>query len=524
MSNPVKPDDYNVGKIFNGRNEESSSPSFHPALSLSRVVGLIGFNLLVDAGHWLLLVVSTGLALTAAGHAVLYRRDSRAAVLWVGVIMLVPLVGATLYFILGINRIRRRAVLLRRGLADVGAPRLATRLQVGPGESWLPRDFSHLAPLPRAVAIIAERPLLAGNRILPLDGGDAAYPAMLEAIGQARHSVTLATYIFDRDEAGLAFARALGAAARRGVEVRVLIDATGTRYSWPSILGTLRREGVRHARFLPAFPLWRLISINLRCHRKILVVDGRIGFTGGMNIRAGHWSSQQPKDPIRDLHFRVDGPVVAHLQEVFADDWLFMTSEALKGERWFPELAAAGDIRARGIADGPDEDPDPLRWTIQAALASAQHSVRIVTPYFLPDQTLISALNLAALRGVKIEIILPERNNLLMVGWASRAMWWQVLERGCRIWVSRPPFDHTKLMVVDDYWAMIGSANWDPRSLRLNFELNVESYDAEFARQLVDRFQERQRGAREVTLAEVDARPLPIRLRDGIARLFTPFL
>src|SRR4030095_14267471 len=187
--------------------------------------------------------------------------------------------------------------------------------------------------------------------------------------------------------------------------------------------------------------------------------------------------------------------------------------ESLQGETWFPELDRMGPAAARAIADGPDEDPDPLRWTIQAALAAALRSVKIMTPYFLPDQALISALNLAALRGVQIELILPEKNNLPVVGWASQAMWWQVLDHGCRIWLSRPPFDHTKLMVVDDYWSLVGSANWDARSLRLNFELDVECYDAALAAQLMSLFDRRRETAREITLAQVDGRPLPIRLR-----------
>jgi cardiolipin synthase len=474
--------------------------------------------------NWLVIALTVVLALLAAGHAVLYRRESRAAVLWVGVIMLVPLVGATLYFILGVNRIRRRALLLRSGLVHMLSVRMPPRTPAEESSQWLPEDARHLGALANTVGRVAERPLLRGNQITPLQDGDEAYPAMLAAIESARHTITLATYIFDRDEAGVTFARALGNAVRRGVQVRVLIDATGTRYSWPPILGVLRKERVRYARFLPTFPLWRLLSINLRCHRKILVIDGKVGFTGGMNIRVGHWRSKKARHPIQDLHFRVEGPVVSHLQEVFAEDWLFTTGESLQGETWFPELDRMGPAAARAIADGPDEDPDPLRWTIQAALAAALRSVKIMTPYFLPDQALISALNLAALRGVQIELILPEKNNLPVVGWASQAMWWQVLDHGCRIWLSRPPFDHTKLMVVDDYWSLVGSANWDARSLRLNFELDVECYDAALAAQLMSLFDRRRETAREITLAQVDGRPLPIRLRDGVARLFTPFL
>jgi cardiolipin synthase len=227
---------------------------------------------------------------------------------------------------------------------------------------------------------------------------------------------------------------------------------------------------------------------------------------------------------VQDLQFRVEGPVVAQLQEVFADDWLFATRESLRGEKWFPRLDSTGPVIARGIADGPDEDLDKLRWAILAALASARESIRIATPYFLPEPSLISALNVAAMRGVDVDILLPGKNNLPVVQWASRAHWWQVLEYGCRLWLAPPPFDHTKLFVVDDCWSLIGSANLDPRSLRLNFEFNVECYDADFAARLTALFEEKRRHARRMTLEEMDARSVPIRFRDGVARLLTPFL
>ena len=165
-----------------------------------------------------------------------------------------------------------------------------------------------------------------------------------------------------------------------------------------------------------------------------------------------------------------------------------------------------------------------MRWTLLAALAEAQTSVQIVTPYFLPDNALVTALNLAALRGVRVDIILPAKNNLPFVQWASRAMWWQVLERGCQIWLTPPPFDHSKLMIVDGHWVLLGSANWDARSLRLNFELNVECYGREFAQEMEKVIAKKISAAHEVTLAEVDGRSLPGKLRDAIARLFSPYL
>ena len=466
------------------------------------------------------------ISVIGSGHALLYKRDTRAAVLWVAFIWLAPLVGAVLYFILGVNRIRRRAVLLRGNLERFRThPQLPSDQVEEPGiETRLPAASEHLVALARVVDRVTDRPLVPGNHIEPLVNGDEAYPAMLKAIASAKQSIALSTYIFDRDEAGMAFARALGDAVRRGVEVRVLIDATGTRYSWPSILRTLRNEKIRHARFLPAFPLWRLVSINLRSHRKILVVDGRLGFTGGMNIRIGHWLSHHPGHPVRDIHFRIEGPLVSQMQEVFAEDWLFTTGESVRGEKWFPPQEQRGSVTARALADGPDENFEVLRWTILGALAAARQSVRILTPYFVPDYAILSAINIAAMRGVEVDIILPSCSNLPVVHWASRAHWWQVLERGCRIWLTPPPFDHSKILIVDAAWVMIGSANWDQRSLRLNFEFNVECHDAGVAARLNALVDSQLKRARPVKLEDVDGRSLPAKLRDGLARLLTPFI
>ena len=488
------------------------------------LLGASGWNLTQYAWHIAIAGLTLALATVASAHAILYKRDSRSAIAWVGFIWLVPLAGPALYFILGVNRIRRQAVLLRRHLERYRAH----ETQPGCSPEELHRHLrghnGHLNMLARVVGGVVQRPLLPGNRIEPLVNGDQAFPAMLEAIQQARQTISFCTYIFDRDEVGLAFARALGEATRRGVAVRVLIDATGTRYSLPTILPTLRREEVRHARFLPSFALWHLTMVNLRTHRKILVTDGRVGFTGGMNIRMGHCLQRRPRSPVQDIHFRVQGPVVTQLQEVFADDWLFTAGEPLRGEGWFPKPEAAGPVLARGVPDGPDEDSEKLRWTLLGALAIARRSVRIVTPYFLPDPAVIAALNVAALRGVEVDIILPVQGNLPFVDWASRALWWQMLEHGCRIWLTPPPFDHSKLMVVDDCWALLGSANWDARSLRLNFEFNLECYDADLARRLHDLIEAKRKTAHPVTLQEMDQRPLVVRLRDGIARLMMPYL
>jgi cardiolipin synthase A/B len=469
-------------------------------------------------------VVVAGFAVAASLHAIMTKRHVGTAVAWVGLIWLSPLIGAVLYLFLGINRIHRRASALRSSMPFY---RQTARLPSTSTEDLIahlgPR-FEHISAIAHLAERITVRPLLVGNRIDPLRDGDEAYPAMLEAIARAEESVTLATYIFDNDRAGRAFRDALAAAVQRGVEVRVLIDAVGARYSFPSMVGVLRRAGIRVARFMPAALHWRMPYFNLRNHRKIMVVDGRLGFTGGMNIREGHWLSLDPAHPTRDLHFRIEGPVVAELQEVFAEDWTFTTGEPLSGPRWFPALEPAGNTIARGVTDGPDIDFETLPSILIGALGAARGSVRIMTPYFIPDPALIIALNLAALRGVSVHILLPEKSNLVLVQWASVAHWAQVLAKGCRIFLAPPPFDHSKLMVVDGVWTLLGSANWDPRSLMLNFEFNVACYDTAFGERMDGWLQQRIGESREVTLADVQRRPVAVRLRDGLARLFSPYL
>jgi cardiolipin synthase A/B len=460
--------------------------------------------------------------LLAGAHATLRKRDVRSAVGWVGLIVLVPGIGAILYALLGINRIRRRAARVRSDL-----PRYHVPVRVAPAQASDVaqvaggRDLTELA---RLVGEVTTRPLLPGNRVQALCDGDQAFPAMIAGIDSAQCSVALATYIFDNDRAGNLFVDALERAKRRGVEVRVLIDGAGARYSTPAIDQKLRRRGVRVARFLGAFVPWRMPYLNLRNHRKILVIDGKLGFTGGMNIRHGGMLLENPEGPIADLHFRVEGPVVTHLMEVFAEDWEFSTREPLSGERWFPELAAQGSTIARAIADGPDEDLDRLRWTLLGAIGCARRSIRVVTPYFLPDEPLVTALNVASLRGVEVDVVLPEHGNLLPVQWAMWGELWKMLEYGCRVWLTPPPFDHTKLLVVDDIWTLIGSANWDPRSLRLNFELNLECYDPELACSMSALVESKRSKARRLEASEIRSLPLGVRLRNGVARLFTPYL
>ncbi len=464
------------------------------------------------------------LAISASGHALIYKRDSRSAVGWVGLIWLAPIVGALLYLLLGINRVRRKASDLRAIEPVTLTPQSEFVCEPATLRDTLDADNLHLLEMARLGACLTNLDLLAGNAIEPLQNGDAAYPAMLDAIANARRSITLTTYIFDNDPVGREFVEALAAAVARGVAVRVLIDAVGARYSLPPITQRLRSRGVRVARFMPHFLPWTTPYLNLRSHRKIMVVDGHTGFTGGMNIRVGNCLDRPTPHPVRDLHFRVTGPVVHELQAIFMEDWQFTTGEKLDDAEWWAPPTRAGSVMARAIPDGPDKRLDNMRMAFLGALAVAKRQVKVVTPYFLPDAALISALNTCAMRGVEVDIVLPAQNNLKWVAWASMAQMWQVLEWGCRVWLTPPPFDHAKLLVIDSGWSLIGSSNWDPRSLRLNFEFGLECYDATLARQLESATDERIAAAQPLTLEQANSRPLPVQLRDGLARLFSPYL
>lgn len=470
----------------------------------------------------LLFTSLTALAVLSAGHALLLKRDPRSALGWIVVCITLPLVGPLLYWSMGINRISRRA---RRWLES--GQRLAGWHNFPLGKKQqqacsLPPGAEHLQELRALGDRVVRAGLLPGNRITPLENGEGAYPAMLEAISAATRSINLSTYIFDGDIAGREFISALIAATERGVAVRVIIDSLGEKYSRTTARTLLKGSRVKVGRFLP---LRQGGHLNLRNHRKILVVDGSKGFTGGMNIGDRHFTERAGGPPIvKDMHFMVEGQVVNDLQRTFLEDWYFVTRELLNQESFFPAIASAGEAAVRAVSDGPDKEFRKLNWIIIGALSCARRQVQIMTPYFIPDRPLISAIITTALRGVQVSLVLPSLNNLPFVHWANRAYLWELLQHQVRIYYQPPPFVHTKLMVVDDIWSLIGSANLDPRSLRLNFEFNLEVYDQQLAQQLSGRFAQTVHISREVTLTEVDGRGLPEKLRDAVAKLASPYL
>jgi cardiolipin synthase len=470
---------------------------------------------------YLLLALHVVLATAVSSHIILTKADVRAAIGWTGLVWLTPVVGSVLYFFLGINLIRRSADRMRHERHGHTAELRARRQRAAHGAALLPPVWRPLATL---TGNVSAEPLTEGNSVQPLENGDEAYPAMIAAIASAKATIGFSVYIFDRGVASAGFVDALAAAVERGVDVRVLIDDVGAKYSRPSMLRDLRARGIRVAQFLPSpFPFSHPY-FHLRNHRKILVVDGCVGFAGGINVRDACLLANNPPYPTRDVHFRFEGPVVRQMVDAFAADWRFTTREEIPSEGWCPDLVEHGDVLARGIADGPDEANDALLLTLQGALSEARQSVWIVTPYFLPEPPLLDALRVTALRGVDVRILVPENGNLRLVTWAMQKLFARVLQGGCKVGLTRAPFDHSKLMVIDGTWSLIGSANWDPRSLRLNFEYVVECWSESFAAELLAIINEKARGARWISSIELASRPRLLRLRDGVAWLAQPYL
>ena len=475
-------------------------------------------------------LVWVGLTLLLAAvtlvHVLVRKRDPRSAAYWVVIVLFVPLLGSLFYLFFGINLIRRQGRRLRaQGEAGLQGNPAANAGSTCLLPHALATDLDDSdCRLAMTLSRISRFPFTLGNDIRVLHNGDEALPAMIAAIDSASQSITLASYIFEATEIGAEFVEALDRAQRRGVAVRVMVDDAGTRYGWPPVTRELRRRGVPVRRFMPNHFITRLLTFNLRNHRKLLVIDGSLGFTGGMNIREGNMLQRNPGHPVQDLHFVIRGPVVGQMQHVFAEDWEFCCGETLEGPVFFPELAPAGTSRAIGLPDGPDGDVEVMPTALFAAISAARRSVKILTPYFLPPPTLIQALNLCVLRGVEVAIITPGKNNIAPVAWASRTLYPDLLARGVGIYESPPPFDHSKIFLIDDVWSFIGSTNWDPRSLRLNFEFNIACHDPELGSRLAREIEAKRSVSVAITQEILNAQSFGVQIRNGVARLFIPLL
>jgi len=466
----------------------------------------------------LLWVISAALlagAFLAAGHALLHNRDSKAAFGWIAFCFILPLAGPIIYVIFGINRASHRAK--KDYFIKINRDSLPTITEP---------EGTDFRPLSRVGETLTNKGLSACTDLQVLENGEQLYPQMLEAIDAATSRVLLASYIFDNNATGHLFVDALHRAQLRGVEVKVIIDGLGEFMSLPRIGGRLRRHNIEFVRFNPVTLLPPALDINLRSHRKLLIVDGLYAFTGGQNIGDRHLAHRTDNPHrVMDIHFCLTGKIVDELEWAFWRDWHYCKrTHEVPSFHGSNENLTVAPVWSRLVLDGPNKDLDKLNNLIMGVISSATTRVCIMTPYFLPTFDLTGAIIAAHLRGVKVTILLSGHNNIALAHWASQNILLQILEQDIEIYYQPAPFIHSKLLLVDDNYSLIGSANMDPRSLRLNYEMGVELFSKKVNQQLSDYFEEKRAISRRVYRDEIARRPLLVHIRDSLAWLFSPYL
>jgi len=476
----------------------------------------------------LLTLVLLSLAnIIAAIHVMMTRKEPTSALCWIAVCFALPGIGLALYLIFGVNRIQNVGQSWHNerkfNQKEPGVP--AEKLEENLFNQSLEicnevfHDFirqKHLGDR------INEQELVPGCHVEPLFNGTEAYPEMISEINKAEQSIYLSTYIFGNSGIAQEIINALVQAHQRGVEVKVLIDGVGALYSWPTAYRKLRKQGVPVALFLPPFKsFYYTLHLNLRNHRKLLIIDGGVGFTGGMNIHDDNYLKNSPK--ILDIHFKIRGPVVGQMQDSFMRSWYFATGEVTPPVFYF-NGESQGSMLCRGVTDGPSQNLPKISLLIRGALCSARHSIRIMTPYLILDQSMRTFFTTAALRGIKVEIIMPQVNNLGFVQWASESLFPTLLNCDLELYYRSGPFAHTKILIMDDQYVLLGSSNIDNRSMYLNFEYGLEVYSPRLASQLISHFEEVKSKAKKISRAYLQSRTFRIKLRNAFLNLFSPYM
>lgn len=456
------------------------------------------------------------------------RRDPSATLAWILFIVLAPVLGVVVYLVVGRTRMRRtvrRSGLAEAQLRDVFSRHGVRLPSLECGDSLLdPRTAAQI----RLGNALASTPASWGNSACFLNDAGATYGEMIAAIEQARDHVHVEFYIIQPDGVGTALREHLTRKAAEGVEVRVLCDAIGSVGLPPDFWEPLRAAGGYAESFAPLMKLIprlrRRDRVDFRNHRKIIVVDGRIGFTGGINVGKEYLGLDPEIGRWRDAHVRIEGPAVMNLQQAFLHDWLMTTGEAFDSSRYFPSGPAAGGCLVQVIDSGPDQTWPAMELYHAQAIALAQDRLYITNPYFIPSQTIESALTQAALRGVDVRLLLPRKSDSRLVTFASRSYYATLLQAGVRIYEYERGFMHAKTMVIDEWVATIGSANMDMRSFNLNFELNAFLFDATICDTLARQFGVDLNLASEITIESERRAGVLLRLVRAIARLLSPLL
>lgn len=473
-------------------------------------------------------------------HILQTKHEASSAILWIFINWSFPFFGLLLYLGFGVDRTtsrRKRFELSSRQMSKIRA-RMLELDPKGGMIAWRQARENFLAqledPILNAINFAYDRinpdlVFLAGNHVTPLINGDEAYPEMLEAIDAAKHHIHVQTFIFANDDIGRRFMDRLAERARQGVHVRVLYDRFGSTRAHLSRFFSPYRSvpNMEISGFTQANIIRRQIQINLRNHRKIMVVDGTIGFVGGINFHNGHSSEFSFDQVIRDYHFKVTGPAVYQLQYSFLRDWHYMTdysAQELLIPEHFPAVKTTGIDPIQVIMSGPISDYEAMADAYFTAMSLARHSITIITPYFVPSIDILRALRTAALRGAEVRIIVPAQNNHFYVGLATRSIFEYLLRSGVRIYERNPPFMHAKAMLVDNQIALVGSANIDNRSMRLNHETNIAVLGRAFADRLRPILEEEIRNSTEVQLLKFKERSAMVRMAENLCWLLSPML
>jgi cardiolipin synthase len=454
------------------------------------------------------------------------RKEPSSTVAWILVLLLLPAVGAVLFVLFGRDRVRLPARRKRALDSVVRAEVAQARNELTDAERT-----SHLtlgSPLERGLFRVAQHlthlRATSGNRADVLVAGAAAYDAIGEAIDGARHHVHAQYYLIRDDATGGWFRERLVAAARRGVKVRLLMDGFGCFSLGRAWRRPLHQAGVEVATFLPMRSVL-LQPVNLRNHRKIVVVDGVTAFTGGFNVGDEYKGQMAGLGAWRDVHLRIEGPASGELQRVFFQDWAFATGQRITPDGYFPrDPAPRGSATIAIVPSGPDTRTEAIHRLFFGAIVGAQHEVAVTTPYFVPNESLLVAMGLAAMRGVRVKLILPSRSNHGVTFHAGRSFYAQLIDAGVEVCEYQPGMVHAKTLVADSHVALVGSANMDMRSFRLNFEVHTLVHDESTAVALHREFEKDLAQSRLVQAAEWGERGALLRVKEGAARLVSPLL
>lgn len=444
------------------------------------------------------------------------KRDPAVTLAWVLVFFLIPFLSLVLYAFLGYQHVKLRRRVMPNPIHRLNFMHETADLRAG------------IPPALRNVETLAERlteyPVLGGNRVRVYDQSDATDAALSRAIREARHHVHMSYYIFEPDSTGAHFRNLLAEQARRGVHCRLLMDAVGSYRVRKSFLKPLHRAGVQTSFFSPFRTFNRPWALNFRNHRKLTVVDGHVGFLGSQNIGHHFWRSGSRRLHWRETDVRLEGPAVAELQTVFAEDWHFATAENLTGDHYFPAPQSKGSTLVQALPTGPNKRENALAMIFLEAVHSARERVTITTPYFIPTLPVALALQAAARKGVRVDLLLPHHTDHPVVAWAGRSWFKDLLDSGVRIYEYRETFLHSKVVTVDGQLALVGSANMDTRSFLINFELSLLLYDNDVAGYLQKRFDHMIERAAVVEHDELSELSLSRQFLEGFCRVLSPLL